>query len=362
MGQRSEEVLRCAGGAGGAAVGVGAVRLPHEADLVRARALPPALQRDRARAGSRERPRPGARRRGHLPGVALPQRRALESGRDRPDAAPAPDGGGDRAAHGRHGVPGQRPHEPGDQHPLRLVVPAEPLREVPQRAARARRVQRGPGQGRQLARQRPADRVRGDARVRRRGRLAQAHLPRGVARRAVPHRLMQDPILELAENANTYTPLAPTDERIVTDRFVLWMGRADHPAWNVAQRFRFRADELDEVRAEIHAAVRGRGRTGCSWEVGSSATPADLVDRLFALGLELDDDGYAVGMVLTEPPQQAPPVDIEVRRVSTPEEALVAAQIAAVAFGMAEPVPAPVDPEGRSVRYLAYVDGEPVAQ
>jgi hypothetical protein len=171
-----------------------------------------------------------------------------------------------------------------------------------------------------------------------------------------------DPVLELAENANTYPPLAPTDERIVTDRWVLWMGRADHPSWNVAQRFRFRADELDEVRAEIHAAVRARGRTGCTWEVGSSATPSDLVDRLLARGLVFADDPLAVGMVLTEPPAAEPPAGVEVRRVTTPEEALVAAQIAAVAFGMPEPVPAPLDPEGRAVRYLAYVDGEPVAQ
>ena len=46
--------------------------------------------------------------------------------------------------------------------------------------------------------------------------------------------------LELAENANTYTPLGVSDERIVTDRYVLWMGRGDQPGWNVAQRFRFR--------------------------------------------------------------------------------------------------------------------------
>ena len=173
---------------------------------------------------------------------------------------------------------------------------------------------------------------------------------------------VDDPVLELAENANTWTPLAATDERIVTDRWVLWLGRADHPAWNVAQRFRFEADELDEVRAEIHAAVRARGRTGCSWEVGSSARPSDLVERLLALGLERDEDWYAVGMVLTGPPQQPPPGDVEVRRVTTPEDMLVAAQIAAVAFGMDEPVPGPVDPEGRFVKYLAYVGGEPVGQ
>src|SRR5262245_12031841 len=145
-------------------------------------------------------------------------------------------------------------------------------------------------------------------------------------------------------------------------RFVLWMGRADHPAWNVAQRFRLGADELDEVRAEIHAALRARGRTGCTWEVGSSATPVDLVDRLLALGLVFEDDPFAVGMVLTEPPQQASPADVEVRRVTTPEQALVAAEIAAVAFDMPEPVPGEIDPDGRSVRYLAYVDGDPVAQ
>ena len=140
------------------------------------------------------------------------------------------------------------------------------------------------------------------------------------------------------------------------------MGRADHPAWNVAQRFRFRADELDEVRAEIHAALRARGRTGCSWEVGSSATPADLVDRLLALGLELrrrpvrgrDGADRAAAAVAAGGRRGA--------AGETPEDALVAAQIAAVAFGMDVPVPAPVDPEGRSVRYLAYVDGEPVAQ
>jgi len=171
-----------------------------------------------------------------------------------------------------------------------------------------------------------------------------------------------DPILELAENANTWTPLGPNDERIVNDRWVLWMGRSDEPGWNVAQRFRLAPDGVDGARAEIHAALRERGRTACTWEVGSHATPPDLVERLLALGLVDDADPHVAGMALTGPPRQAPPADVEVRRVETEGDALAAARIAAVAFGMAEPAPAPLDPSGRAVRYLAYVDGEPAGQ
>jgi GNAT superfamily N-acetyltransferase len=170
-------------------------------------------------------------------------------------------------------------------------------------------------------------------------------------------------VLELAENANTYTPLGPTDERIVTDRYVLWMGRGDEPAWNVAQRFRLRADEVEDARAEIHAHLRDKARTSCTWEVGSSATPADLVDRLLALGLVDDEpDPHAVGMVLDRPPAQPPPAGIEVRRARTPDEHLEAARIAAVAFGMPEPEPKPVERDPRNVTYIAYLDGRPVAR
>lgn len=171
---------------------------------------------------------------------------------------------------------------------------------------------------------------------------------------------MIDPeIVELAENANTYTPLGRMDERIVTDRYVLWIGR--QPTWNVAQRFRFAADELEEVRAEIHAHLRERGRPSCSWEVGTHATPADLVDRLHAIGL-VDDapDHLAIGMVLTDPPPAAPD-GVEVRRAVSPEELLIGEQIAAVGFGEPAPTRAP-DLEPHKVVYLAYVDGVPVAR
>lgn len=172
-----------------------------------------------------------------------------------------------------------------------------------------------------------------------------------------------DRLVEIAENANTYMPLGPSDERIVTDRYVLWMGRGDEPAWNVAQRFRLEPDEVDEVRAEIHGHLRRRGRTGCSWEVGSHATPPDLVDRLLALGLVRDEPTpLAVGMVLTEEPRTLP-ADVEVRRVSTAEEAFEAEKIAAVGFGTPPPAgPKDFDPDPLNSVYLAYVDGHPAAR
>jgi GNAT superfamily N-acetyltransferase len=164
--------------------------------------------------------------------------------------------------------------------------------------------------------------------------------------------------LELAENPNTYVPLRPGSERIVTDRYVLWLGQGDHPAWTVAQRFRFRADELGDVRAELHDQARARGRTGLSWEVGSSATPVDLVDRLLGLGLVEDDEPLRVGMALTTPIPAVP--EVEVRRVRTEDERHLAATIAATVFGTPFSELPPPDPD--TIVYLAYLDGEPVAR
>jgi GNAT superfamily N-acetyltransferase len=169
---------------------------------------------------------------------------------------------------------------------------------------------------------------------------------------------MTDWALELAENPNTYLPLRPGHERIVSDRYVLWLGGGDHPAWTVAQRFRFRARELDDVRAELHDHVRARGKTALSWEVGSSATPVDLVDRLLALGLVEDAEPVRVGMALTTPVPAVPEVDV--RRAETEDERRLAAMIAATVFGTPFSELPPPDPD--NVVYLAYLDGEPVAR
>src|SRR5262249_39482862 len=291
-------------------------------------------------ARGRARPRSGAARRGDLPGVEVPFGRRVVVRCDRPDAAHAVDRARHRDPDRRQRVSHRRPVQPGDQYPLRGLVPRQPLQEIGEREARARRLQRRPGQRRPVACAGRGDPVPRDSRVREAGRAPRVDLPPRLAlaallvvcggRGAVTRRMTE--LLELAENANTYTPLGPTDERDVNDGYVLWMGRGDEPGWNVAQRFRLRADEVDDVRAEIHARLRAKGRTACTWEVGTHATPSDLVDRLLARGLVDDSTPLAVGMVLTDAPAAVRP-DVEVRRATTPEERLAAARIAAIRLG-----------------------------
>lgn len=172
---------------------------------------------------------------------------------------------------------------------------------------------------------------------------------------------MTDWAVELAENPNTYTPLGPSTERIVTDRFVLWMGRVD--SWNVAQRFALREDEVDDVIEEIRGLLRARGRTTCAWEIGSHATPADLPEQLLARGFADDQpEPLAIGMALTEAPPPGP-ADVVVKVVETDDEYCESERIAAIGFG--EEVASERKPYVASALnpiYVALIDGRIVAR
>jgi hypothetical protein len=171
-------------------------------------------------------------------------------------------------------------------------------------------------------------------------------------------------LLALADNPNTHTPLGPDDERIVQPRFVLWMG--SHPDWNVAQRFRFAATELDEVMAEVHGLLRERDRVRLSWEIGSHATPHGLAELLLDRGLVWDEpDPLQIGMVLDHAPPRPP--GVQVRAVKTFEEYATSETIAHTSFGSTDLSEAQIgqgfgryDPS-RSRRYLARIDGQDVA-
>jgi GNAT superfamily N-acetyltransferase len=170
---------------------------------------------------------------------------------------------------------------------------------------------------------------------------------------------------EIAEYPNSFGPLGPRDERIETDRYTLCMGPGH--TWNTVQRQRLRADEIDDALEEVRSLLRERGRDVTQWEVGSSAEPQDLVDRLLERGLIRDKDPYAVALVLTHEPPPPPP-EIVARRVETLEEYAAANAVQWEAFGM----PADEVAEARamlperwrdapSVMHAAWLDGEIVS-
>jgi GNAT superfamily N-acetyltransferase len=178
-------------------------------------------------------------------------------------------------------------------------------------------------------------------------------------------------ILELAENANAYTVLGPDEERIVDDRFVIWFGPVDAPWSTVVQRLRLRADGLEEQVAEIRELVRARGRAACTWELAGSATPSDLREQLLQLGCVPDREPYAVGMVLRSAPAWPETPGAVARRVASVEELESAIRIAAVAFEMsddeleqtlAQAAERFLQQGDSGATYVAWVDGEPVAQ
>ena len=196
------------------------------------------------------------------------------------------------------------------------------------------------------------------------GRRLDGHRPGPVSRPAIPPE-----VVRLAEDSNAYQPLGPDEERVVTDRYVLFFGSIAHPAANAAQRLRLDPANVDSTVREVRSAVRHRGLDGFTWEVSSSSTPPDLVDRLMALGMAPFEEPLAVAMVLAAAPPPAPP-EVEVRTVRTPDELRIGRAIAAEAFGAdpggegsdepAPPTEAELAGEPRR-QYLAYLEGEPVA-
>ena len=177
-------------------------------------------------------------------------------------------------------------------------------------------------------------------------------------------------IRELAENANTYTPLGPDEERVVDPGYVIALSAGSDPHFTVVQRLRLRPEDVGEAIDEIRALIAARGRPACTWEVGDSATPSDLVERLLAKGCVPDREPLAIGMVLTEPPADDA-ATVTARRVESLAEYTDAVRIAHTAFessatSTAEALArAEIDyaREGDQwATYLAFLDGRPVAR
>src|SRR5262245_37467879 len=125
-------------------------------------------------------------------------------------------------------------------------------------------------------------------------------------------------IREIAQYPNSFAPLGPSDLRIETSRYTLWMGAGSK--WNTVQRQHLAGADLDATIEDVRAHLRERGRDFTQWEVGTSADPADLVDQLLARGLTLDKDPVAAALVLTSEPSAVEEPGVVARRVETFEE------------------------------------------
>ena len=178
-------------------------------------------------------------------------------------------------------------------------------------------------------------------------------------------------VLELAENANTFTPLGSGEQRLQDPRYVVYLGRSRQPWSTVVQRLRLEPGSVEETVREVRDLLRRFERPSSTWEIGSSATPADLGERLERLGLVPVSDPDVLGMVLSEPPPPAP-AEVEVRPVSSADDYRAALEVMHEAFEVPEEAAAAElaaagetfarwDTSPDSLLYLAWLNGEPVA-
>jgi GNAT superfamily N-acetyltransferase len=128
-----------------------------------------------------------------------------------------------------------------------------------------------------------------------------------------------------AEDPAAWGELPPESPwtRVLTDRYCVLFGPV--PSSTQVSRLRLDPDEIAETIAEVRVLVADHDHRSALWHVGSSATPADLVDRLVAHGLQADD--HHASLLSTVEPPPGPPA-VEARRVQDLDEFRLAAEIA----------------------------------
>lgn len=177
-------------------------------------------------------------------------------------------------------------------------------------------------------------------------------------------------VLAIAETLNLCAPPPPGEDRVIDPRFAAFLRDKEGPQFNLVQRIRVAPGDVEALVAEVRALFRARGRRAITWEIGPSCAPADLAERLLALGMIPDDEPEVAGMVLTRP-LQSEASSVIVQRVRTLADFAVHARIYHRCFGRGEAAPTDealaADFERRRgredhlTRYLALCEGTPVA-
>ena len=166
--------------------------------------------------------------------------------------------------------------------------------------------------------------------------------------------------------------MPPGFERILEDGYCLFLGPMEQ--MTMVQRIRLGEGGEERALAKVRALARERGRKRVTWWIGDSTTPADLEERLLALGLKaaampIHEPTYAA-LALVRPPEGSPGVAVA-RRVESFDEFSAASDIAQEAFGHTEeqraswreslPLLYELEQQDITATYLAFLEDEPVA-
>jgi GNAT superfamily N-acetyltransferase len=180
---------------------------------------------------------------------------------------------------------------------------------------------------------------------------------------------MTESVLDLAEATSLYSTLEPGEELLRLDGLVLLLGLADHERCNFVQRVRLSPEGVADAVGRVREEARRRGKKAVMWELGESAQPPDLGERLLALGMQVYDPPGATIMTLADAPVGERPGPI-VTPVETVEEFKVHVRITHEVFGILDRLPAELDRIDRDgerkladrsfVRFVARLDGRPV--
>jgi GNAT superfamily N-acetyltransferase len=169
-----------------------------------------------------------------------------------------------------------------------------------------------------------------------------------------------------AQNPDRYSWIPADVDRFADERVCVLQGNT----WAAVSGVRVDAASVEELLADVRSRVAPEKST--TWWLDPDTQPADLHERLLALGLREPRDRVGVLHALacvTEPPPG--PSDVEVTRVETFDDYVAAFQVMWEAFETPEERRAAQRPHLRSefesaaradvpVTFLARMDGDPV--
>jgi hypothetical protein len=148
--------------------------------------------------------------------------------------------------------------------------------------------------------------------------------------------VVADSLRLYAEAPAAFNPTVPEEMRIDDSRFFVFFGRS--PSVTLIMRVRLGGQDVDAVVHEVRDIVKARGHQNACWSIGTSSTPADLVDRLLDCGLQPDDragnDVHTSAMVLDRGDLLDGSTTARARRVESFDEFVQAARIDRAAFGI----------------------------